>query len=141
MTRHPVAAITAIVLIASAAGCAARPAADAGTAPPGHTLRVGLMEWRIVTSGRAVAAGLDHLTVTNTGTTAHNLYVIGDDVHAHTATLAPGRTATLTITTRAGATLSLTCEIPGHEEAGMRASVAVVDPQPSVSAAPRGVTG
>lgn len=98
---------------------------DVGHAPPGNTLRVGLLEWRIVTSSTALTPGMDRLTVTNTGTTDHNLYVIGPGVHAHTADLPPGHSATLTLTTRPGTRLALTCELPGHEAAGMHTTVTV----------------
>lgn len=107
------------------AGCGTATASDTA-APASASLRVGLLEWQIATSGSAVTAGVDHLTVTNTGTTAHNLHVTGVGVHAHTPLLAPGATATLTITTRAGTTLTLTCEVPGHEEAGMHTTLRVV---------------
>lgn len=50
----------------------------------------------------------------------------GPGVQTHTADLPPGHTATLTVTTRPGSQLTLTCEIPGHEEAGMRTTVAVI---------------
>ena len=128
MKRRVVVGLIAVT-VAATAGCgsAGGGSGETGTAPPSHSLRVGLVEWRIVTSSATVAAGVDHLTVTNAGTTAHNLYVGGGGVHAHTADLPPGHTATLTITTRPGTTLTLTCQIPGHEEAGMHTTVDVVD--------------
>lgn len=130
MKRRLVVVLIAVTVAAGAAGCAGAggPAADTGTAPPSHALRVGLVEWRIVTSSTTVAAGVDHLTVTNAGTTAHNLYITGDGIHAHTANLRPGQAVTLTITTQPGTTLTLTCEVPGHEEAGMHTTVGAVDP-------------
>lgn len=127
MTRHTSFAVLAAAAFAATAanGCGAGQPIAAGTAPPGSTLRVGLVEWRIVTSSRAVTAGGDQITVTNTGTTGHDLHVTGPGVHAHTPTLPPGGTATLTITTRAGTTLTLTCELPGHEAAGMHTTLAL----------------
>lgn len=127
MKRLLVIAATAATIAAATAGCggAGRASVENGTAPASDSLRVGLVEWQIVTSSTAITAGVDHLTVTNAGTIVHNLYVSGGGVQAHTADLPPGRTATLTVTTRAGTTLTLTCEIPGHEGAGMHATVTV----------------
>lgn len=117
-----------LLLVALTAGCnAGQPGVTAGNAPPGHALRVGLVEWRIVTSSRAILAGTDQLTVTNTGTVSHDLYVRGGGVQAHTAPLDPGASATLSIDAVAGSTLTLSCELPGHEQAGMHATVTVAD--------------
>jgi hypothetical protein len=94
-------------------------------AAPSNTLRVGLLEWRIVTSSRAVTAGVVNLTVTNTGTTTHDLHVTGPGVRAKTSLLTPATTAKLTIITRAESSLTLTCNVPGHQQAGMRFTIAV----------------
>jgi hypothetical protein len=107
------------------AGCDT-PGATAASAPASGNLRVGLLEWRIVTSTAALTAGEDRLTVTNTGATAHDLHVTGPGVQAHTPLLPPGGTATLTVRTRAGETLTLTCEVTGHEDAGMHSTLRVV---------------
>lgn len=122
MTRLTVALVLALAGVAM--GCAARPPATGG-ATPSSMLRVGLVEWRIVTSSRALASGVGHLTVTNTGTTAHNLHVNGPGVRVATSRLSPGGTATLAIITRVGSSLTLTCALPGHERAGMRTSITV----------------
>lgn len=115
------------LLFAATTGCAAGgPSAPAaGSAQATTSLRVGLLEWQIITSNPGLAAGLDHLTVTNTGTTAHDLYVTGPGVNDHTPLLQPGGSAHLRLTTRAGSTLRLTCEVPGHEEAGMRTTITI----------------
>lgn len=118
------AVLTSVAL--ALAGCSVG-GVDTGAAPASATLRVGLVEWRIITSAPAVTAGVDRLTVTNTGTTAHDLHVLGPGIHVHTPLLSPGARATLTLTSRAGTTLTLACEVPGHEAAGMRATLAVTD--------------
>jgi len=113
------------VLVAAVSGCAADGPALSGTAAASGQLRVGLVEWRIIASSTALTAGVDHLTITNTGTTGHDLYISGPGVRAHTDLLPPGMSATLTVTTRPGSTLALTCEVPGHEQAGMRSTITV----------------
>lgn len=127
MTGRPILAGLSALLIAATAGCAgdSPTAPAAGTAPATASLRVGLLEWQIITSSPALTAGVDHLTVTNTGTTAHDLYVTGPGVNDHTPLLQPGGSAHLRLTTRAGSTLRLTCEVPGHEEAGMRTTITI----------------
>ena len=135
MTRAPLPVVLAASLL-TLAGCSAA-GATSGSAPAAASLRVGLVEWRIVTSGAAVTAGVDRFAVTNTGTTAHDLHVSGPEVHVHTPLLPPGASATLTVRSRAGTTLTLTCEVPGHEAAGMRASVAVRPPQQATLGAAR----
>lgn len=131
MTRHPApaAAPIAVAALLALAGCGAADAtttSTAGAAPASADLRVGLLEWQIATSSAALSAGVDRLTVTNTGATAHDLHVSGPGLHAHTPLLAPGGTATLTLTTRAGITLTLSCEVTGHEEAGMHTTLRVI---------------
>lgn len=116
---------TALACLALAAGCATQPATATGTEPAGATLRVGLNEWRILISGPEVTPGIDHFVVTNAGTTAHDLHVTGPGVHVHSALLRPGRATTLIVTARPGSRLTLTCEEPGHERAGMHTTVLV----------------
>lgn len=121
--------LLAVVALA-VAGCSTAGAAT-GTAPASPTLRVGLVEWRIVTSSPAISAGPNRLTVTNTGTTAHDLHVTGPGLHVHTPLLSPGATTTLHLTSRAGTTVTLTCEVPGHEAAGMHTRLTVTATAPA----------
>lgn len=130
MTRTPLGVVLATGLL-TLAGCSAA-GATSGSAPASASLRVGLVEWRILTSGAAVTPGVDRFTVTNTGTTAHDLHVRGPGVHVHTPLLSPGATATVTVHSRADTTLTLTCEVPGHEAAGMRTTVAVAPREPAI---------
>lgn len=128
VTRHAVGALTVVVL--TVAGCST-PGPATGTAPASPTLRIGLVEWRIVTSSPALTAGTDRLTVTNTGTTAHDLHVTGPGLHVHTPLLPPGGTTTVRLTSRAGSTVTLTCEVPGHEAAGMHTRLTVIADAPA----------
>lgn len=125
--NKPAAAILLATGVPLLASCATT-GATSGSAPPSHTLRVGLVEWRILTSSAALTAGTDRLLVTNTGTTAHDLHVSGQGVHVHTPLLSPGASAALRLTTRAGTVLTLTCDVPGHDTAGMHTSLSVTGP-------------
>ena len=118
--------VAGLLLVALTAGCGAgQPGPASGNAAPGQALRVGLVEWRIVTSSRAILPGADRLVVTNAGTVGHDLYVSGAGVRAHTPLLDPGQSVTLPITPAVAGTLTLTCEVPGHEQGGMHTTVAV----------------
>lgn len=128
MIRSARAALFAVGLLA-VTGCTAA-GATSGAAPATAVLRVGLVEWRIVSSGPAITAGADRIIVTNTGTTAHDLHVTGPGLHLHTPLLPPGSSTTLLLTSRAGTRLVLTCEVTGHEAAGMRTVLAVTGGAP-----------
>lgn len=117
--------VLSVALLVLTACSATPPGQDARNAPPTHRLRIGLVEWKIATSSTALIAGTDRLTVTNAGTTAHDLHVIAPGLHAHTPLLAPGESTTITVETKPGETLQLTCEVPGHEDAGMHTTIAV----------------
>lgn len=116
-----------LLLILGAAGCTGSAAArDAGSAPASRVLHVGLTEWTIITSAASLVAGRDHVLVTNTGTTTHDLVITGSTRQARTPVLGPGQAAQLWVSTRAGTTLHLRCDLPGHAAAGMHTSVRVL---------------
>jgi hypothetical protein len=99
--------------------------AASGSAQPSSTLRVGLVEWGIVTSAPSLLAGSDQLAVTNAGTTPHDLHISGVGVRIHSPLLVPGAKTTVTIRTLAATVLTLTCDVPGHEAAGMHSTISV----------------
>ena len=74
-----------------------------------------------------ISAGTGHvvLTVTNRGTTAHNLQVKA--LGKATADIPAGQTATLDLGDVEAGTYKVICAIPGHEAAGMTASLVVTD--------------
>jgi uncharacterized cupredoxin-like copper-binding protein len=97
---------------------------------PTHSLKISETEFKIVLPPTAtLQAGTYKLLVTNTGKVPHNLYVKGPGVaNAHTPDLAPGKSATLTVTFKGG-NYELWCAIPGHKAAGMDAKIAVAESQ------------
>lgn len=113
-------------------------------APAGRVIEVSMTDMAFTPSTVAVAAGE---TVTfrfrNAGAVVHEA-LIGDDAaqaehaagmakmadghdhdHSGAASVAPGKTATLTKTFATAGTLVLGCHQPGHWEAGMKASITV----------------
>lgn len=97
--------------------------ACAGPAPPvrqaaSNDIRVGLTEWDVVASATGVSAGQLRLTVTNAGTTAHNLRVAGA-TKGGTRLLAPGESQKVMLNVAVSGTLQLWCDVTGHRDQGM----------------------
>jgi uncharacterized cupredoxin-like copper-binding protein len=117
-------AVVVLTLAAALAGCTGG-STPAGEQPPAAAMRVGLTEWTITTESATLAAGPVTLSVTNAGTTTHQLTVTATDLHRVSPLLDPGQSATVRFPAPAGQTLRLFCDRPGHEPAGMRTSLQV----------------
>lgn len=107
------------LLALTVSGCVGAPGRVAAKRPPGHVLRVGLIEWAIVVQARTLAPGPATLLVTNAGTTAHDLRVSGSGGTVQTPLLEPGQADRLDLQVRAGERLALSCTVPGHQAQGM----------------------
>lgn len=96
------------------------------TTPPGGADRaeVALNEFRITPGEITVAEGAT-LAVTNTGATAHDLVIEGTGLA--TTLLDSGATAELDLTGLAPGTYRILCSVPGHDAAGMTATLVVGD--------------
>lgn len=120
-----------LLLTAAVSGCngsiATHERGAGGTVHPVAEVRVGLTEWTIIAGARLLSPGPVAVTVTNAGTTAHDLLVRGPGVQAHTRELRPGGRQVLRFRAPAGRTLHLSCTLPGHHEAGMHATVEVAE--------------
>jgi uncharacterized cupredoxin-like copper-binding protein len=123
-------ALAAIALIASvvAVGFGLRAIDEsegrvsAGGAGAALTEQVTLADFSI-DPGSITASG--RITVANEGNSPHNLVVEGTD--ARTETFNGGETAELSLAGVAPGTYTAFCDIPGHREAGMEASMTVVE--------------
>ena len=81
-------------------------------------------EFRITLAPGKVAAGPATLVVKNVGKVPHALALSGPGIaKAHTATIAPGKSATLNVTLKAG-TYSIWCPLGNHAAQGMKAKLA-----------------
>lgn len=63
------------------------------------------------------------IVVHNNGTQPHAF--VNHDFHLHSGTLAPGQTATVPFTAPESGTFEITCDAPGHSEAGMKGTIEV----------------
>jgi nitrite reductase (NO-forming) len=93
---------------------AAAPATTTSTARA-QTVRVTETEFKITLATTALKAGPVTFSVKNVGKIQHDLAIAGGP---KTKLIAPGGTATLTTTLKAGP-LELYCSVPGHKAAGM----------------------
>lgn len=102
----------------------APPAAAAGGASeaPAAQVEVSLTEFAITPADIVVAEG-GTLVVRNDGSIPHNLTVVDTDIA--TADLDPGSTETLDLSGLAPGTYRVVCTIPGHEQAGMVATLTI----------------
>jgi uncharacterized cupredoxin-like copper-binding protein len=79
------------------------------------TVQAKEIEYKITLSTHKVHHGTITFVVKNAGKIAHNLTIQGGK---HTANIAPGKTAKLTVTLKKGA-YTLYCSVPGHRQLGM----------------------
>ena len=90
---------------------------DGGAAgAPEGSATVSFSEFALTPDSVTIPVG-GKLTVTNTGTAAHNVGIMGTDLV--TADLATGESATLDMSELEAGLYTMYCEIPGHKEAGM----------------------
>ncbi|CAN5128061.1 hypothetical protein BH20ACT9_BH20ACT9_03310 [soil metagenome] len=106
-----------LVLLLAVAGCAGT--APQATGPAATEARVGLTEWEVATSTPALSEGPVGLTVTNAGTTAHDLVISDEAVLARSPLLAPGRQASIAVDLAGHDEVVLWCDVPGHRAQGM----------------------
>lgn len=82
-------------------------------------------EYHIALSEKRAGAGPVTIEANNSGQVTHDLVVNGPAVNNQkTALLSPGQKATLKLTLQAG-TYDIYCDIPGHKQAGMDATLTV----------------
>ena len=132
--RGSISAFVAVMAVACAAPTPPAPQT------PSNDVRVGLTEWDVVASAAAVSAGPLRLTVTNAGTTAHDLRVAGATTGG-TRLLAPGESQKVTLDVAVSGTLQLWCDVAGHRDQGMTLELPVVDEGPSRRGADRNYYG
>lgn len=86
-------------------------------------IAVTLSEFKIDPANMTASAGTIKLNVTNSGTQVHNLEIA--QLNKKTPDIAPGKSATLDLGDVPAGTYAVTCNIPGHADAGMKATLTV----------------
>ncbi|MEI7594045.1 MAG: multicopper oxidase domain-containing protein [Actinomycetes bacterium] len=118
------AALTAVVafLLATTAIVAVSAKSDSSPSATSAPIAVTVSEYKI-TPAAISASGHVQLAVTNAGTMTHNFSV--PDLGKKTRDLAPGQSQTLDLGSPAAGTYKVLCEVVGHADLGMVASLTV----------------
>jgi len=120
MNRSGRAARTALVLVVAAAALAIAGGALAAPAHKTATITVTASEFKFKLSSSSAKAGSITFNVVNKGKLGHDFKIGGKK----TPLIAPGKSAKLTVTLKAGSYPYL-CTVPGHAAAGMKGTLKV----------------
>ena len=119
-----IAMVAGVVLVVANGQDRQSASASSSGGSAGTTLNLTLSEFAI--KGDLMAApGPVTLKVTNSGTVQHNVTV--KETGTATKLLAPGATETLSLGDLKAGDYTIFCSVPGHEEAGMKATLTVME--------------
>ncbi|MGH2348158.1 MAG: cupredoxin domain-containing protein, partial [bacterium] len=114
-----------LAVVGAACGRGGAPS-QPGAQPPGPggvtAVNVDEKEWAITFAAPTVKAGQVTFTITNTGAIEHNFVIV--ETKFEIDATQPGQSKTGTTTLQPG-TYTVICNIPGHEEAGMKTTLTV----------------
>ncbi|MGQ0550340.1 MAG: cupredoxin domain-containing protein [Armatimonadota bacterium] len=108
-------------------GCGGRGEQQTGGQPSparGAAVNVTEEEWAIGFGGAAVKAGNVRFVIKNNGAVEHNFVI--KELNVRVEGLQPGMTKEARVDLKHG-TYTVVCDIPGHEEAGMKATLTVTE--------------
>lgn len=114
-----------LVACAPAPSASEAPAADGGAAGGAGSVDVSLTEF-MIDMPSSIPAGEVTFNVTNDGTTEHAFEVEGGGMEEETEDLAPGDSATLTVTLEPG-TYTIYCPVDDHRGMGMETELEVTE--------------
>lgn len=118
-----VAGAVAAVAAGGAVAAPSQPAAHVG----GTSLHVTALKNGLAFSTKALSAKAGSVTITlkNLSPLKHDLVLeSGEKILAKTPLLAAGKTGSLTVTLKKGS-YNFVCDVPGHEDAGMKGTLTV----------------
>src|SRR3954462_8867663 len=110
--------LTLAAAVVAVLGIVAGPAMGARSHAAATSVSVTATEFHFKLSKTSVGHGTVTFTVTNKGKVGHDFKIAGKK----TPVLAPGKSAKLTVTLKAGKAAYL-CTVPGHAAAGMKGTV------------------
>jgi plastocyanin len=129
MSRGAAAVALALLVPPVLAGCAGGSVVAPPAGPPATELRIGLLDYRFQLSAATLAPGSVTVVATNAGGTAHDaVFAQGGHTLGGSRVLAPGESQTFSITVAAGSPVHVECTLPGHDAAGMHATLSVARP-------------
>jgi len=116
--------VIAVAVVAAACGRGGAPSQPAQPPAPGGPSAVSVdeKEWTITFATPTVKAGQVTFNVSNSGAIEHNFVIV--ETKFEIAATQPGKSKTGTTTLQPG-TYTVICNIPGHEEAGMKTTLTV----------------
>ncbi len=117
-------AIMLVAVIAAACGRGGAPGQPGGQPSGGGpaAINVDEKEWAITLATTSVKAGQITFNVSNTGAIEHNFVIV--ETKFEIDATQPGKNKRGTTTLQPG-TYTIICNIPGHEEAGMKTTLTV----------------
>jgi uncharacterized cupredoxin-like copper-binding protein len=118
--RSLIARVSLAAAVVAIVGVIAGPAFGARTHATGAAVTVTATEFHFKLSKTSVPHGSVTFTLVNKGKLGHDFKIGGKK----TAVIAPGKTAKLTVTLKAGKAAYL-CTVPGHAAAGMKGTLTV----------------
>lgn len=77
------------------------------------------------TSTRVVVGQKIKITLNNTGQEEHDFQIVGTNIHLHAT---PGKESSMIVSLDKAGYYQVICTLPGHKEAGMTASIQVINP-------------
>jgi len=114
------------VLLLLLAGCGGGSDVRPAAGPPASDLRIGMMEYRFQLSAGTLRPGEVSVTATDVGSAQHDVVLRqGGRVVGRSRVLQPGQQQTFRVHVAPGTPVHLECTLPGHDLAGMHATVSV----------------
>lgn len=97
-------------------------AQQGGTSTAAAAINVTEKEWAIDFPSKEIAAGTVKLSIKNEGAVEHNFVI--KEANFEADSIQPGQTKEVSVQLKPG-TYTVVCNIPGHEEAGMKTTITV----------------
>jgi plastocyanin len=124
--RQAATAVAAIAALATAGCGEKRETTTGGGSPAGAPIGISETEFKLTPSSVQVdEGGAVSIEVTNDGSVTHALAVVGPTGTMKTATIAPGKSATLRADLSKPGTYAMYCPIDGHRNQGMNGEIKV----------------
>jgi hypothetical protein len=126
LAAGPLLLLLVLLLVLPLAGCGGGSDVPPAAGPPASSLRVGMIEYRFQLSAGTLRPGVVTVVATDAGSSQHDVVLRqGGKVVGRSQVLQPGQQQTFRVHVAPGAPVHLECTLPGHDLAGMHATVSV----------------